>query len=108
MAAVCTTRLTNVKAIQTHDFIIRKVPGSISMNESFRFTGNKCELTITDMGNCNVKVISSTLNNSPITIYSPGSYHLTFYSFSNSLSLELIPINQNIPSYCYGNIEIVK
>lgn len=109
IAIVCTSRLTNAQAIQTYPFTIKKLPntsGSASITDLFELTGNECELKITNMVNCNIKVILLNSNNSPITIYSPGNYHLTFTSYgsSNSLSLEFIPINQNLPSYCSGSI----
>lgn len=110
MAAVCTTGLTNAKAI--HTFSFRNIPGAPGNDliiDEFVIESNVrgCELTITDMSNCNVIVISSNLNDSPITIYSPGSYNLTFTNgLNDSCRLMFIPINQNLPSFCYGYVTI--
>lgn len=99
---------TNATVID--NFNLYRIPGAPgtggNISETYVTNHNECELVVANLSNCILVVNSSSLSNSQIVIYSLGNYNLTFGSLLGnnniSVTLNIVPINSNMPSYCNG------
>lgn len=112
VTSLYTSIQTNAAIIS--NFYLYRIPGApdpgVSISETFVTSDNECDLVVTNLSNCIlvVKVNTSSLNYSKITIYSLGNYHLTFgpiHGNNNYVTLNIVPINSNMPSYCSGHFQ---